>query len=135
MDVAQVSDMGGVADASRARRALLIIAPAGLAAVYPWLLNTDLFLARASGAGAAVGLASVLGIATGCAIVALSILCARSAADVWTRAICMLAATTPTLYVGTMNYSYLLNVFPVLKQIWVVAWVALAMGALLLSQK
>src|SRR4051812_31298022 len=114
MDTARVDAISDLAETPRTGRALSIIAPAALSAAYPWLLNADLFFARATGLapGPTTAFAATLAIAMAAAIVATSILICRDAPDPWTRAICALAATTPTLYVGTMNYTYLFDVFP-----------------------
>jgi hypothetical protein len=58
MDAAQVYGTDTPA-LPRARHALLIVAPAVLAGVYPWLLTGDLLLARASGGGAALAVGGV----------------------------------------------------------------------------
>jgi len=125
------------AEAPPARRALLIVAPVALSAAYPWLLNADVFLAQAAGAGPSLttALAAILAITTAAGIVALSIFACREARDPWARAVCALAATTPTFYVGTMNYTYLFGVFPALSWIWTLLWATAGLTALAFAQR
>ena len=137
MDTAQVDAAGGLIEAKRSGRALSIVVPAALSAAYPWLLNADLFVAQAIGLapGPTAAFAATLAIAMAAAIVATSVLICRNATDPWTRAVCALAATTPTLYVGTMNYTYLFDIFPALIWIWTALWTVLCVAALTFSQR
>src|SRR3954466_10421742 len=90
----------------RARNQLLAVAASGgLAALYPWALTGSAALAGALGLAhpAAVAATALLGmLAGGSGVVAFVAICRRSP-DPWTRGLCHLAATTPTLFVGLMN--------------------------------